>query len=55
MILNFNDKDDIPNIKLYLKSKGIILSRKYLPNIDSFEQIYMVDSIEEWRRTYLYI
>ena len=50
MILDSNTSEDIPRINLYKKSKGIMLAKKWLPELNQVEKFYLIDSLEDWRK-----
>ena len=48
MLLNMKNEQDISQMMKYGKVKGTILLNKYLPKLNPFSNVYVVDSHEEW-------
>lgn len=50
MILDLSQKEHVPLIHRYKKCKGIALVKKYLPQLNPVNKMYVIDSIEDWEK-----
>ena len=50
MILDLNKKEHIPMINMYKKCKGIALVNKYLPKLTPLNKMYVINSLEDWKK-----
>lgn len=50
MILDLNKKEDIYLINMYKKCKGIALIYKYLPHLNPLNKMYVINSLEDWKK-----
>lgn len=50
MILDLSKKEHIPMINMYKKCKGISLVDKYLPNLSPLNKMYVINSMEDWKK-----
>lgn len=50
MILDLNKKEHIPMINMYKKCKGIVLVNKYLPKLTPLNKMYVINSLEDWKK-----
>lgn len=50
MILDLSKKEHIPMINMYKKCKGIALVDKYLPNLSPLNKMYVINSMEDWKK-----
>lgn len=50
MLLDYRRKEHIPLMNRYKKVRGINLINQYLPHLNPLEQMYVIDSEEDWAK-----
>lgn len=50
MILDFSKKENVTLLNKYKKCRGIILVDRYLPELTPFNKVFIIDSLEDWKK-----